>query len=365
MVAQIHGRLVVVPLGSARGGSGATQLQVVHLTVTDADGASGTGYTYSLGAGCEASYATLQQVHAPGLVGSHVLDWPMVRRRLAGATSRVGPEAGLAAISAMDIAVWDLKSRRAGLPLHRLLGTQQERLPAYGSGRATHAMTTDELVDGSLKYVQEGYRAIKLRAGVLGTDQDVARVSAVRDAVGAGVAIMVDCNERLDLASAQRMANMLAPLDILWLEEPVPAADLAGHAALAKRTPIPLAVGEHLRQLEQFTAFASTRIAAVLQPDAPLMGGVTDWMRVSTMAEAHGVSMSPHFLPELHVHLAAASRSTTWLEHFPLLDDLLGEVLMPSDGLFAPPDRDGHGIIWDPASIEHHTVASFTERAQP
>jgi L-alanine-DL-glutamate epimerase-like enolase superfamily enzyme len=350
-------RQAVVPLGAARGGSGATSLQVLHVTVHDIGGESGTGFTYALTGGVEGARAIVDNLYGPRVTGADPLQWDRLWHELQAATHRLGTGVATAALSALDIAVWDLRARAAGLPLHRFLGTHRESVPIYGSGRATHQMSDEELIAGALSYVEEGYGAIKLRAGVLGLDRDVARVAAVRGAVGADVQIMVDCNERLDLAQAQRLGQRLNDLDVAWLEEPLPSHDVAAHALLASRCPVPIAAGEHLQGRFAFKQYLDQGAAAVLMPDAPLAGGVTEWMRIAVLAEASSVAISPHFLPELHVHLAAATRAATWVEHFPLLDDLLLETLSPSGGVVCPPDRPGHGLLWDPDALDRFSAS--------
>ncbi|MCF7549468.1 mandelate racemase/muconate lactonizing enzyme family protein [Pseudonocardia sp. WMMC193] len=349
-------RLVDLPLGSARGGSGATRLQLALVTLVDADGAQGTGYSYSLGPGMGSVVALLEELHLPAVVGSDPDDWARGWYRMRDATHRLGTGIPLLATSAVDIAMWDLRSVRAGQPLYRFLGAQREEMPVYGSGRATHAMTTEELVEGARSYVDEGFPAVKLRVGVRAPADDVARVAAVRAAVGDDVAIMVDANERLDLPTAQWMAPRLLDLGVVWFEEPVPSRHPQAHRSLSTGPTPPLAVGEHVLGLAGFTEFVDS--ASVWMPDAPLTGGVSEFLRIDALAEAHGVSVTPHFLPELHVHLVAAGRATTWLEHFPLLDDLLAETLTIKDGVTTPPDRPGHGLRFDEGRVGAHTVRS-------
>jgi L-alanine-DL-glutamate epimerase-like enolase superfamily enzyme len=358
-VERLEARLVDVPLGAARGGSGATRLQVVHVTLTTSGGATGTGFTYALGTGAEGVLALLQAVHAPRVTSLSLWDWDAAWYELRRSTSRLGDGVCLLATSAVDIAVWDLRARLAGVPLATLLGAQHASVPIYGSGRATHAMSDEELVAGTQQYLSEGYRAVKLRAGALPLHRDVARVSAVRAAVGPDVALMVDCNERLTAAGAQWLSRRLAELDVRWLEEPLPSADVNGYRRLADRGALPLAHGEHLQGMAAFTPFMAAGSIAVAQPDAPITGGVSEFMRVATLAQAHGVEIAPHFLPELHVHLAAASVNATWVEHFPLLDPLLGEVLKPVDGQVAVPGRPGHGMIWNTEALRDLTTAHF------
>ncbi|MEO3886679.1 mandelate racemase/muconate lactonizing enzyme family protein [Nonomuraea sp. B5E05] len=349
--------MAVVPLGAARGGSGATSVQVLHVIIYDTDGASGTGFTYALTGGIEGSLAIADKLYGPAITGMNPLDWDRVWHELCAATHRLGRGVALPALSALDIAMWDLRARRAGLPLYRLLGAYRESVPIYGSGRATHQMSEDELVTGALTYLGEGYGAIKLRAGVHGIEQDIQRIAAVREAVGPDIRIMVDCNERLDLAEAQRFAHRLNELDVAWMEEPLPAGDVRGHALLAARSPVPIAVGEHLQGRFEVKQYLDQGACAILMPDAPLAGGVSEWLRISTLAEVSGIAISPHFLPELHVHLAAAAKPATYVEHFPLIDDLLLETVTVRGGMAVPPDLPGHGMRWNPDALDRFTAA--------
>ncbi len=178
----------------------------------------------------------------------------------------------------------------------------------------------------------------------------------MREAAGPSVRLMVDCNERLDFATALWFGRRLEELDVFWLEEPLVADDVDGHARLASQLHLPIAAGEHLMGRFEFARYIGQRAASVLQPDAPLMGGVSEWMRVATLAEASNLSVSPHFLPELHVHLAAAAKACSYVEHFPLIDDLLVETLPSSGGMVTPPNRSGHGIAWDEEALERFRV---------
>lgn len=364
-IADVQTVLLRVPLGAGRGGSGATEVAVALTTLTDSDGQTGTGFTYALTGGAEAPRALLDGLFASKTRGVRLSLWERTWHELWGLTHRLGRGVALPALSALDIAVWDLRARRAGLPLFRLLGAARDRVPVYGSGRATHAMSTDELIAGARAYLAEGYTAIKLRAGQRPLEEDAERVAAVRAAVGDGVRIMVDCNERLDYASALWLARRLERLGVFWLEEPLPSDDVAGHARLAAQSGIAIAVGEHLLGRFEFAEYLRQGAASILQPDAPLMGGVGEWLRVATLAEGFGATVSPHFLPELHVHLAAAARSCTSIEHFPLIDDLLAETLVAQGGYMTPPERPGHGLLWKADAIERFRVAWPRARSRP
>lgn len=357
-IAALDARLLRVPLGAGRGGSGATQLDVVLVTLTDSDGRAGTGFTYALTGGAEAALTMIEATYRAQVVGVDLLDWERTWERLRSLTHRIGRGVSLPALSAIDIAVWDLRALAAGLPLHRLLGSQRDAIPAYGSGRATNAMSVEELIAGTEAYLAEGYRAVKLRAGTRPVEEEALRMAAVREAVGPEVRLMVDCNERLDYASALAFGRRLAELGFHWYEEPLPAHDVAGHARLAAQLDVAIAGGEHLQGRSAFAEYLRSGAASVLQPDAPLAGGVTEVMRIAATADALGATVSPHFLPELHIHVCLAAASCSYVEHFPLLDDLLAETLVPSDGLMRATDRPGHGIAWDAAALERFEVAA-------
>jgi L-alanine-DL-glutamate epimerase-like enolase superfamily enzyme len=358
-IATIETRLLRVPLGAARGGSGATQVDVVLVEVTDSDGASGTGFTFALTGGAEAALAMIESTYRDEVLGSALLDWERTWERLWARTHRVGRGVALPALSAIDIAVWDLRAKAAGLPLYRLLGARRDAIPAYGSGRATNLMSTEELIEGTLAYVREGYRAVKLRAGGRSLEEEVARLAAVREAVGDEVRLMVDCNERLDYAGALWLGRRLAELGFYWLEEPLRSDDVAGHGRLAAKLDLAIAAGEHLQGRFEFAGYLQRGAASILQPDAPLTGGITELMRIATTAEALGAAISPHFLPELHIHVCLAAGSCTYIEHFPLLDDLFEESLVAVDGEMRAPERPGHGILWDAEALERFAAEAI------
>lgn len=349
--------LVRLPLGDAWAAHGVTELEVVHVTVADDEGEAGTGFTFSLSGGAAAMHALVGGLLRELVVGTELERWDRLWHDLWDRTHRLGRGVAVPALSAVDIAVWDLRARRAGLPLYRLLGAYRDEVPAYASLAGMHRMDVEELVDTAASYVARGFDAIKLFCGVRRPEEDVERVAAVREAVGSGVRVMVDCNERLDQPTALWFGRHLAELDVYWLEEPLVSDDVAGHARLADRLGVPIAAGEHLLGRFEFVEYLRHGAAAVVQPDTPLMGGISECLRVAVLAEAHGAALCPHFLPELHVHLVAATRAGRYVEHFPMIDGLVEETLQVSGGVMRPPDRPGHGILWSAAALERHRAS--------
>jgi L-alanine-DL-glutamate epimerase-like enolase superfamily enzyme len=341
-----------IPLGSGRGGSGASEFDLILTTVTDSDGATGLGLTFGLTGGAGAVKHLIDNDVTSLAAGAPLDHWPATWEAAWARTHRLGRGHALPALSALDLAVHDLEAKRRGLPLYRHLGAHADSVEIYGSGRATHQMDVAQLVDGTQRYLDDGLRAVKLRAGALGVEEDVARIAAVREAVGDGVRLMVDCNERLDLPTALWFAQRLTELGVYWLEEPLRSDDIEGHRRLAEQTGLSIAVGEHLLGRFEFAQYLQRGAATVLQPDPPLSGGVTEWRRISAIAEAGSAFLSPHFLPELNIHLAASVPNCPYVEHFPLIDDVLLETIEIRNGRAVPPERPGHGLLFDPGALE-------------
>lgn len=355
-VESVAAERLLIPLGQARGGSGATQLELVLVSLQLKDGPRGVGFTYTLGGGGAAVLALLKQELLDPLMGLDLRDFDHLLQQYWAKTHRLGAGVSALAISAIDIAVWDARACEAGVPLYRLLGAERNRIEVYGSGRATNTMTIEELIEGARQYLAEGCRAIKLRVGTRPPAEDLARVRAVREAVGDDVRIMVDCNERLDLPTALWLGERLGELGVYWLEEPLPSYYVEQYAELSRRLPIAIAAGEHLQTRYAFAEYLRQRAASVLMPDAPIVGGITEWLRVAAVAEAFGVPVSPHFLPELHIHCALAVPNCREVEHFPLLDQVLENPLPIQDGRMSPWERPGHGMVFGDERLERFRV---------
>lgn len=349
--------LLRVPLGAGRGGSGATELEliVVHLHLENEE--VGVGFTYSLNGGGGSILSLIEDLIFPRAKDLDMMYWDRVWDELWAMTHRLGSGISSLAIAAVDIAVWDARAKTHDLPLYQLLGARRHEIPVYGSGRSIHSMSVEQLIEGAQQYVNEGYHAIKLRVGAKAPEEDVSRVAAVRRAVGEEVRIMVDCNERLDYPTALWLGKRLEEYGIYWMEEPLPSQFVDGYRQLAQNLAVPIAAGEHLHNQYEFADYVRQGAASILMPDAPIVGGITEWMRIASTAEAFGVSVSPHFLPELHIHCALATPNCVAVEHFPLIDDVLTESLVPEDGQMKPFDRRGHGIVFDPDKVDRFRIS--------
>ncbi len=356
-----HGRAELwrFPLAGATGGSGITAVDVVVVELEDAQGRTGSGFSYVLGGDGHVARACAAEMLQKFVVNSDMVPPPALWRRLAASLNRTGRGVGYLSMAAIDLAAWDLWSKQLDMPLYRAMGGEARSIPVYGSGGFGPAQDPDAAVERALAYVRMGCSAVKLRFA--GNADDVTRLRAVSDALPPAIRIMGDLNEKCDLAGARWLAGECAKFNLFWLEEPLPASDVAGYAALAAHSPVPIATGEHHQGLVELGPFFESRSCDVVQPDLAMIGGLTEAMRVATVAQHYGISVAPHFLPALFVHLAAACPSVQWLEHFPLLEPLFeNPVEMDENGKMAPPEIPGHGLAWAPGARTEFSVSGGT-----
>ena len=256
-------------------------------------------------------------------------------------------------ISAIDGALWDAAGKAAGLPLYRMLGGAKTRVPAYHSGGLWLSLSTAELVEEAGRFAAEGFRAMKMRLGSADPADDIARVRAVREAIGPGIKLMADANQGLNEAQAIRLGRRLEEFDLTWFEEPLPAWDLEGLARVSAALDTPIASGETEYTRYGFRRMLELRSADILMPDMQRVGGVSEFMRVGHMAEAHDVAVSSHLFPETSVQVLGALSNSSFLEFMPWFSALYRERLEFDGGDVLVPERPGWGFTFD-AEVIHH-----------
>lgn len=328
--------------------------------ITDVDGQTGTGYSYTIGTGGPAILSLLAETLAPRLIGREAEEIEGIWRDLLFTThaTAVGAITSLA-LATVDTALWDLRCRRAGLPLWRMAGGAQSKIPLCSTEGGWLHIETEHLVADALAMQARGFSGAKVKIGKPTIAEDRARLSAVREAVGDGFRLMVDANQSFDLAEALRRAEMLAYLDIHWFEEPLPADDIGAHRALSKQSRVPIAVGESMYSLSQFKDYLDQNACSVVQADVARVGGITPWLKIAHLSEAFNVPICPHFLMELHVSLACAVPNAPTLEYIPQLDSVTSSSLEIEDGHAIPPNTPGIGIDWDWDEIKARKVPSL------
>ncbi|MFI2105220.1 mandelate racemase/muconate lactonizing enzyme family protein [Isoptericola sp. NPDC019693] len=321
-----------------------TEVVFLVAEITTEQGFEGLGFSYSKRAGGPAQYAHAKEV-ADTAIGEDPNDIAKLYTKLLWAGASVG-RSGVAtqALAAIDIALYDLKAKRAGLPLAKLLGAHRDSVRTYNtSGGFLHA-SIDEVKDRASQSLADGIGGIKIKVGLPDTRADLARVEAVREHLGPDVPLMVDANQQWDRTTALRMGRRLEPFDLVWIEEPLDAYDAEGHAALAAALDTPVATGEMLASVAEHERLIAARACDIIQPDAPRVGGITQFLRLLTLADQAGLDLAPHFAMEIHLHLAATYPREPWVEHFDWLDPLFEERLETKDGRMLVPDRPGLGV---------------------
>jgi L-alanine-DL-glutamate epimerase-like enolase superfamily enzyme len=332
--------------------------ETVFVVLTTDDGGSGRGYSYTIGTGGTAVLAMLRDYLLPHLVGQDARAPESIWRRLydASRATSVGAITSLA-LAAADTAVWDWRCHEAGLPLWLLAGGAKDRVPLYDTEVGWLHLSTDELVAGAKAAVARGRTGVKVKIGKPNPAEDLERLRAVRTALGPELDLMVDANQAFTGSDAVRWARILEPVDLFWLEEPLPADDVAGHERLAQSTSVPIAVGESLYSVGQFAEYVRRGAAGVVQVDVARIGGITPWLKVAHLAEAHNIAVCPHFLMELHVSLCAAVPNGRYLEFIPQLRAITRSELTINGADALAPSAVGLGIEWDLDAIDDHRVA--------
>lgn len=327
--------------------------EIVTARVRDADGAEGVGYTFTVGRNGGAVHDTLAREIAELAAGEDADLIEALWRRVWWALhygGRGGPT--VLALSAFDTALWDLKAKRAGTALWRLLGGHDPRVPCYAGGIDLD-LPLDALLRQTDGNISRGFRAIKMKVGRPDLREDVERLAAMRAHLGADFPLMVDANMAWTADQAIRAARAFAPHDPLWLEEPTIPEDVAGHARILREGGLPIAAGENLRSVWEFQTLISAGGVSFPEPDVTNCGGVTAFMKVARLAEAFNLPVTSHGAHDITVQLLAACPNRSFLEaHGFGLDRFVEHPLRIEEGRAVAPDRPGHGVSFDWAALE-------------
>jgi D-arabinonate dehydratase len=255
------------------------------------------------------------------------------------------------AISAVDIGLWDLRGKVAGMPLYKLLGGYRDHVPTYiAGGYYEEGKGLPELAEEMVANVEMGARAVKMKVGALSIREDAERVRVAREAVGPEVKLMVDANCAYRYYEAIQLARRIEEYEPFWFEEPVAADDYEGHRKLAEATTIPIASGENEYTRYGFRDLIAQGSVAILNADAKILGGVTEFMKVAALAQAHDLDIAPHGSQDIHVHLVAAIANGLILEFYrDTVDPMWGKIYhdtlrLNADGTVSPPDAPGIGV---------------------
>jgi L-alanine-DL-glutamate epimerase-like enolase superfamily enzyme len=321
------------------------QKLVVAEISTDA-GVRGLGYSLVFGGGgAEAVHAYLETRLKPVILGDDPLFVERLWEKMFRADMGMKKQGVVAyALSALDIGLWDIAGKAAGLPLYKLWGAVTDRIPAYGSG-GWSKYSDKELIAEAERYAALGCKYYKMKIHHPDPRENAKRVGAVRRALGEGVRMMVDVNQRLDVLGNIRQARLLEEFDLVWYEEPVLADDIAACAEVAQTIGIPVATGENSYTRYEFRELIERRAARYLMPDVCRANGFSETLRIGHLAAAHQVAVAPHVVHELSLHVVGALSNGFLVEFIDWTPpDLFEEMPACKDGHFTIPDRPGHGM---------------------
>ncbi len=364
-ITQLDSQLLRLPLSrpvtSLAGSEHGVRLDHVFLLIvyldTDA-GHRGLGFAYALEGGGRAFKVIADDDLAPLLVGEDPLDHERLGAKVYWRLQSIGRQ-GLVAqtYSAVDLALWDLKGKVAGLPLYKILGGARDSAPVYGSDTGWLWMSPEEIIDASRPYVDQGMMGIKVKVGNSDPEVDAERVTRIREAFGEDMWLAVDANQRYDYGTALSMGHFFEEeIGADWFEEPICCEDIDGHARLADRLEIPIALGETLFSQAEFRRYLERGAVDIVQPDITRLGGLTTWLKVATLAELHQKAIAPHLLPEVAVQLACGLPQVRMVEYMPWFDAAFVESPALVKGRMVPPNRPGLGLEIRNDAVEKYRV---------
>lgn len=333
---------------------------VVRLTCED--GTVGTGYTGTArGVGNSLILAAIHDNYAPVLLGSEPTNIRGLWKSMFWSPLHWCGRAGVSqmALSAVDIALWDIAARRAGLPLCDYLGAEDPKaFPAYNTNGGWASFTLEELVANAKESVDAGFGGVKIKLGLPDGSEDLRRVGAVRDGIGDSIDIMTDVNQAWGISDALRWGQYLADYGVKWLEEPMDPDDWRAHARLANAIATPLALGEHLYNSHAFDDFIAANAVFYVQPDVTRVGGVTEFLRVSELAAVRGLPLCPHAgdMMQIHQHLIFVAKTAHLFEHIPWGSDLFVDPAVVRDGKVQRPTAPGAGTAMFDDAIARYIV---------
>lgn len=362
VISDVSVRLFRVPLpailSDAKHGDH-SHFELITVELTTSHGDTGVGYSYTGGRGGHAIAEVVEREFVPQLIGVDpdriAAIWAHLER-----TVHYVARGGIVsfALSAVDIALWDLKLRRLGVSLWRYIGGGSTRARCYRGG-IDLGYSLEELVASVRGYQEDGHTAVKIKVGQETLKEDVERVAAVRAAIGPDCTLMVDANMAWSAAQAVRAARAFARYEVHWLEEPTQPGDWSAYARIRREGGLPLAQGENLHTLEEARHAIGVAGIDFPQPDASNCGGITSWLKVAALAEAHGLPVCSHGMQELHVSLVGGVANSGWVEihSFPIDEYTTRGRVVVAGGYAQPPDVPGTGVEFNWEKLEPHRVA--------
>ena len=356
-IRSVEATRLVLPLARPVSSSLGTyhHLDCVLVVLRTDDGPDGCGFTTGLGGNWGAAVVTyIEQELAPLATGRDALAPEGLWHALWGPNkARMRAGLGVWALSAVDIACWDVVAKRAGLPLHRILGGHTAHVPVYGSGGWIDISDAD-LVAECEGFAAQGITAYKYK---IGSPRDRERTALLRETMGDDFMLLTDANQRFNVREAVEASHMLADFGVAWLEEPVYADTVDDLAEVARASAVPIAAGENVYLRWGFRELCERRAAGFLQPDVGRCGGITEFRKIAALADAFNISLSSHLVHELSISLVGACPRGWAAEYMELIPDgVLAREFKVVDGFMDVPDVPGHGVDFTAEGISRYAA---------
>lgn len=333
-------------------------MEIVLVEIATDEGVTGYGYSYTDGFGGHA-IKTLVDTDIRGLIVgkdprdvkaiSSMLLWELRQAGFAGIT--------VLGIAGIDLALWDIASKAAGLPICRMLGQYRDRVPMYASVAGWIGLPMEEMV-ARAKELVDGKKmlGIKIQVGRAGIETDALRLEKLRIALGGDAKLFIDANTILDVPTAIRLGKRLVEYDIFWLEEPIPIRDPQGHRIISEAIDIPLATGENFFGIHDCDEYIRDRLVRYMQADVIRVGGISEWMRVAAYCDAQGMKISPHFVMEVTTHVQCCVPNALFVEYIPWFQKFFEEPIHTANGFAFPRETPGLGLKFTEEAIRKFEV---------
>ena len=329
----------------------------VLLTIRTDAGVDGEGFVFTLNAERIRAFDEMIRGFEPLVVGRDPHDVEAVWAALWRAINPTGHKGvTVAAMSAIDVALWDIVGKAANLPLAKLFGGMRSTVDTYASSGLWLSQSIDDLRSEAVAFVDQGFWGVKARIGSDFATDDIARVAAIRDAIGSEVELYVDANQAFTPKQAIRLGRDLDAFELAWFEEPVAAYDLAGHAEVKTALDIPIATGETEYTRFGMKSILDARACDVLMPDLQRIGGYSEFRRSAALASAHNTPVSSHFFTEYSLALAGSIENCVSVEHVDWFALLFNEKVELDGGQLVVPDRPGTGFTFDRSVVTRFTI---------